>query len=102
MDDKLSTILNDAADLLEREGWIQGALESREGRCAVGAIRAACGIDNNRDFDKQERKLIALSRRAIWAARRGLPFATITAWNDHPARTREEVITALRKAARDV
>jgi hypothetical protein len=92
MSDQVADVLDDAADLLEREGWIQGALEDRGAHCALGAL-----VDV--DLENQYRYLA----RAALAKQVGLnPDRAgnwLANWNDDPLRTRQEVLDAFRAAA---
>ena len=93
-------ILNRAADLIEQNGHCKG----RGADFATGALCALGGIF----FASEE----LLSSGTFWDqrnARRASREALLkylgtspSVWNDHPDRTPEEVITALRKAASEV
>jgi hypothetical protein len=83
-------VLDDAADLLERQGWCQVYMEDSDGRhCVVGALSAAAAVAHSRVAH-------AGAENAIWA-RVGMP----TAWNDAPERTEQEVLDLLRSVAKD-
>jgi hypothetical protein len=93
MSDQVADVLDDAADLLERGGWIQGALEDRGAHCALGAL-----VDV--DLENQHRYLA----RAALAKQVGLnPDRAgnwLAAWNDDPLRTRQQVLDTFRAAAK--
>lgn len=81
-------LLLDAATVLEEDGWTQRRVFDENGYCALGALYRAnhCSIFGD-DFD---RAAVAL---------RAHTDDVISAWNDAPERTKEEVVAALRKAA---
>jgi len=93
MSDQVADVLDDAADLLEREGWIQGAATAPEGYCVEGAIEAVTGQsvalvsprDDASDAESALRRIVG--RRAYQ-------------WNDAPGRTKPEVLDAFRAAAK--
>ena len=88
---KTARVLLAAADLIERDGWVQGITRCHAGRCMIGAVSDA-----------------APARFDLWPAIErinetlGRPFAdpaTVAYWNDAPGRTRDEVVALLRQAA---
>jgi hypothetical protein len=97
-------ILIKAAELLESSptAWTQGRL-ARDDRgwpeapnhpsacqwCAIGAIAKVQNLSEASQMYDSAAKLLASQLSG-----------TIVYWNDHPSRTREEVIDALRKAAK--
>jgi hypothetical protein len=93
MSDQVADLLDDAADLIEYGGWIQGALEDRGAHCALGAL-----VDV--DLENQHRYLA----RAALAKQVGLnPDRAgnwLANWNDDPLRTRQEVLDTFRAAAK--
>jgi hypothetical protein len=78
-------VLLNAASLLEEDGWCQRRTFASGQRCAVGAIMATGA-----------RYEILCKAESTFQHVVGGP---ITAWNDQPGRTREEVCAALRQAA---
>ncbi len=87
MSDQIADVLDDAADLLEREGWIQGAGHGPVGRCAMVAIgRAALADVHSYEV-----------ARDVFAEAVG---AGITDWNDAPERNKQQVLDAFRAAAK--
>lgn len=88
----VADVLNGAADLIERDGWVQGAYKQGSRRCA----RQALGDAANLSFPS-----------AQWAAyhaagdtlAEGLEEQSVWAWNDAPGRTQAEVVAALQIAA---
>ncbi len=81
--------LLDAADYIECQGWSQGGGDSRGGPvCMVGAITTVCVYSKpyTRAIDELKRML----------------NAHLMEWNNQPGRTKDEVISALRRCAHDV
>lgn len=90
-------ILLNAADILETEGWCQGAFESQDGYCARGAMNKAAALTAQGMGRVGEPVLRALywAEAAMMAA---LLLPVIT-WNDQFAEDGEEVINKLREVA---
>jgi hypothetical protein len=88
MSDQVADVLDDAADLLERGGWIQEALyDSEGGFCSVGALYEVC-----------EDPLV---RNAAYGALFPLNGRrSVADWNNDPSRTMQEVLDAFRAAAK--
>ena len=93
-------ILNAAADLIERTGWTQGHYaHDKDGHpcqprsssavcfCALGALEAQRLNDEQMGSAHEE---------LAWRV-----GASVSLWNDHPDRTKEEVIAALRGVSND-
>ena len=80
--------LLDAADLIEKKGWIQGA-NWRPGRgfCVFGAIDRVAKNDGPAFNDAVKRVYSLIEGHGI------------AKWNDEPGRTKEEVLAMLRRAA---
>jgi hypothetical protein len=103
MTGETSSILSAAADLLEQNGWCQGA----EARGPVG--------EETIRLDPRARSwcIVGSTGRAAWEMGLGLQQSArcdrflaevigtqdITAWNDVHGRTKDEVIAALRTAS---
>ncbi len=101
-------ILEAAAEILERMGWTQDTLaRDAEGNethpcdedvaclCMVGAMYRACGFSTAVEMPSE---VLHRLRDAIFARdERDLSPAE---WNDQPGRTKEEVISLLREAAK--
>jgi hypothetical protein len=88
-------ILNKAADILEKYGWVQNRFgNERMGFCALGAFNkvAPTKIFANSAFQAKE-----LLRGTVRTINDG--NSNIVEWNDHSTRTKEEVIAAFRQAA---
>ena len=90
---QVAAVLNRAADILERDGWIQGAMYNRNGcRCALGALNSAsteldCGSEPVWD--------------ACFLLSADLGY-DLPSWNDEDGRTVDEVTTLLRNTAKAV
>lgn len=78
-------ILLDAADLIEREGWVKKAYRSWTGYCAVGAIQTVACRTQNSSFHA----VIILTRH----------IGDIIIWNDNIAQNKAEVVRVMREAA---
>ena len=105
MNHYLADTLDDAADYIENRGWIQGEVVDEHGHvCAVGAVEL--GANRHGDSDEwlplRDHALLHLGDGL------GLPLAAwgddpgdaVAIWNDHPERTQQEVLDALRAAAK--
>jgi hypothetical protein len=115
-------ILLKAADLLERKGWCQNQFERLGSHCAVGAIGAAHNSKDNpvinyslpEPVHQSVRILLEavnnaerqkdMDARTAWQKLFGrIPatklFSSVPEWNDEPERTKEEVVSIMRKAA---
>ncbi len=79
--------LIDARDRLLTNGWIQGAyIDGNGASCLVGSL------DSNEITEKDY-------YNACCAVRIVLNQNSLTEWNDHPKRKKEEVIAILNQAA---
>jgi hypothetical protein len=95
MSDQVADVLDDAADLLERDGWIQGHETGPGGVCAMTAIAAA-----SVDHIMVGRSIAAATEDALMGAVPGWENASVPAWNDDPGRTKQQVLDAFRAAAK--
>ncbi|KPI09908.1 hypothetical protein OV450_3399 [Actinobacteria bacterium OV450] len=98
-------ILDEAVHVIERDGWHQGRLTSGNAStgpvCALGAItRAATGnaFNYTGEADAAANRLGAHIVEAC-SIEDSSWWQNIPAWNDDPARTKEDVILALKQAA---
>ena len=92
-------VLLSAADLIEALGWTQNAFARDEKGVRISATQtkavafdaygAIASITRNPDLRYSADKRLS----------RYLKVACTVKWNDHPTRTKEEVISALRAAA---
>lgn len=110
MSTETADILDEAANVIERNGWIQGdyvnqrQIEDGKGPgdcacCARGAINTAAGGSPYNDY-----LLVAIeASNAVetWLTNSGAIGETLSLveWNDKDGRTADDVITALRGAA---
>ncbi len=107
MEIELSTVFEQAAKLLERDGWVQGNFTLYDesgvvrGRCVAGAVRAVIYNDDDDWGDAVQgtfsRALYALND-TVARVSGGTAWA-VTTWNDEEGRTADEAITLLRKAS---
>lgn len=90
----VAAVLHAAADLLEKPGaWTQGDYCRNGGMCVAGALNVASGFRSDNGT--------ATDAGRAFAAALGLSRPEgIAPWNDAPGRTQEEVVAALREAAR--
>ena len=80
-------ILNAAADAIEEHGWTQGRFGTQHvGFCAMGAMRHVSGLST------------VIEESAAYDLLRAHVGST-SYWNDEPGRTKEQVVTVLRKVA---
>lgn len=107
-------LLDRAATHIERYGHHKGAYYPRNTevpftapRCANGALWLGAGIDPYRSRAKATPEIVQ-ARRVLWtylaanglASGHEIPSWFITGWNDAHERTADEVVAALREAAR--
>ncbi|WP_049568720.1 DUF6197 family protein [Nonomuraea sp. SBT364] len=111
-------VLDRAANVINAYGHTKEEYRSADGYCSAGAIAAASGLcpsdwlnNATADHHRPEQRTGALtalrtlvghlypSSRPEQMSRREL-VEQIAGWNDHPDRTSDQVITALRAAAR--
>jgi hypothetical protein len=95
--EKVAAILEDAADLLERNGWTQHTLYDRTTNtyCTMGAIYQV-SVDNA--FGTGDRR--SPTQDALNVMRKVLKGRWIPEWNDRSNRTQQEVIDKIREAAK--
>lgn len=87
--DPVAAILQKAADMIDRRGWCQGMGMDGMGRvCAVRAIGTVAG-DN-----------VVFASDALRRLEDHLNIRFVSLWNDVKGRTKDEVVAALRAAAR--
>jgi hypothetical protein len=100
MSTETADILDEAANVIERNGWHRGFYYDRSVHlppaecpvCALGAVNVAMGsVDPVRPAEIGSPAEVALERY--------LGVASVADWNDDPDRIAAEVITALRDAA---
>jgi hypothetical protein len=91
--DPAREILWEAANLLERDGWMQGGYEWDGKHCLVGALHQA------EDTYPKTRSKAMLRARKLIAKTLGIKTSRLSRWNDSLDRKKEEVIDALRRAS---
>lgn len=86
-------VLEGAVEIVQN-GWIQNAAhnEDRTAYCVLGALEQAAGIDDRWNDH-------ALYKEAELMLKKFLQRTDIFTWNDDPARTKEDVILALKQTA---
>ena len=100
--DNVGMVLLEAADYIEWHGWCQDRVESPGGAvCALGAIcHATNDLVAQRLLAFSPPNILARLKKVIGVARLDESWHDIQNWNDAPGRTKEEVVAALRGAAR--
>lgn len=84
----VADVLNGAADLIERDGFVQRMFSDHRGRrCMDGAIMTTCLPGRWQDRQAAREVLVAVVGADLYD------------WNDEPGRTQAEVVAALRAAA---
>jgi hypothetical protein len=102
---EMEEVLFKAADVLERDGWCQGACVNSQGQhCAVGAIMqvlAEADAIRVRPFSVLTivENHLMLEDHASQIRPGNAPSASVVCWNDQVGRTEGEVIETLRAAA---
>lgn len=88
-----------AADLIEQKGWLQGSYGSdRIGYCILGAINAVTDSWSSDEGFATDMAACELLDDILERAH-GEGSGTVAIWNDHPGRTKDEVLQLLRHAA---
>lgn len=99
---EVQRVLLGAADLIEAEGWFKCGKQpyfehGKHDRCAIVAIgEAAWRIDVGTKFEVWRTLARLIAPEYPYD-----PPAGIVEWNNSPNRTKEEVVAALRAAARE-
>lgn len=87
----ISEVLNDATDLIEREGWYPGDDSAgTDPACAGNAILRVSMEDAAAQLG---------AWRALWEHIGGTDLPDIWEWNDEPGRTKERVVATMRATA---
>ena len=95
--DKVSEVLDRAADRIEAGGWCQAAFRDEGRFCALGAIinvAVAMRLGSGALTDIE-----ALVDPALAALAAAVGEDGVMGWNDRPGRTQEEVVAMLRAVA---
>lgn len=98
--DEIGERLLKAAQIIRERGWCQGIAEMRSGEvCAFGAILQTGRYDTvGIDAYVRLSDFVATLDHKCLPESAGTNF--VARWNDHPSRTKAEVIAALEAAAR--
>jgi hypothetical protein len=91
---EVADLLDGAADIIERDGWCQGAFESNGAVCALGALNKAAGSDPNCGITRNP---VGQAVFQLLTKRTG---GNILVWNDRHERTEQEVLDLFRVAAK--
>jgi hypothetical protein len=92
--------LRAAAQLIRERGWGQGDYVNASGCfCSVGAIRAACGIQDFAGQSKTAPSSTKPVREALGWLSRSVGRVLMAGWNDAPDRTVDDVLAAFDRAA---
>lgn len=100
-------VLEQAADLIENVGWVQGtdmmvnAFREPTRFCAVGACAHVIRHGTSNSVVNQSALYMA-STKALSVTLGGSGTASVARWNDAPEQTREGVVEGLRQAAKDL
>jgi hypothetical protein len=89
MSDQVADVLDDAADLLEREGWVQGHLQNQDGYCMEGALARVCPQTHTYGLFWDAMAVLSLHL-----------YSVVDQWNDAPGRTKQQVLDELRFIAK--
>ena len=88
----VADVLNGAADLIERDGWVQHDNRGPNGeRCMVDAICAV--IPGPQPWKSRLYELATVAVEEVTGS------YLLSGWNDRRGRTKAEVVAALRAAA---
>jgi hypothetical protein len=90
-------ILIDAADIIEKHGWIKDRYHTVHGYCAVGAIMKVGGYDVRRN-QSIHGNLPPVVKDAMTQLQKNLGVS-IPRWNDGIGRTKEQVVAKLKEVA---
>jgi len=95
--------LRAAAEVLRRDGWIQGTYGVIGGpSCAAGAVMQTVA-DSGRwigmSIEERQRYRVVMDRLSLTVIGQKTRDDLVALWNDAPGRTADEVIAALEAAA---
>ncbi len=80
--------LSKARDVLAERGWCQRTYQDQDGRvCLVTALTYAAGVDEGEAWSEAYGLLGRVSGEPV-----------LSAWNDDPSRSYEDVVLALKEA----
>lgn len=104
-------VLEEAAGLLEAEGWVRGSLyndpalhdDENSGYCALGAIKEVVGTLGGKLVTDSQIKLERITADTLeMYVMKKYPGSNIPDWNDDPGRTSFEVIDTLKTVAKEL
>lgn len=101
--DDLAEIIDDIADRIERDGWVQGFLHEDGHHCTLGAINVVLADQQrSRSLEHQITKAIldTINQREDVLADQPDGWTSIPAWNDEYGRTQQQVLDTLRYTAK--
>lgn len=92
---KISAGLKAAREVLETHGWCQGSLARRNddgslSYCSLGALDKAVGHEVSNFFFQKAWRYMKMAMDDT---------PSIASWNDHPRRTKTQVLAAFDRAA---
>jgi hypothetical protein len=92
----LTEIYDGAADLIDERGWRQGGRMDLTGPVCITESIGQLAPERQAAYDFLAFKVLRLGARSnqVTSGER------LVSWNDHPSRSKEHVIAALRKAAK--
>lgn len=100
---KEAELLENAADILEANGWVRGVLhQSQDGGhayCAFGALNMA-SHGNHYYFNSDEHHTLVI--RAGGEVERVMGLEDLVTWNNRDAKDKYEVIEAFRLTAKEL
>lgn len=94
-------ILDEAADVLEKDGWTRYTLTDGQRYCAVGAVRKAF-VNMGLMSYLTQRPPQETATSAFGALTRQIGEIDIARWNDRFSTTKQEVLDAFRAAAKSL
>lgn len=98
--DMIADALEETADLLERDGWIQGAYANPQGQhCIVGAMSMVAD-ETAKVRPHAFRYFLIEAVQHVIPPEQVRSTSTIVDWNDTQGRTKQEVLDTLRLAAK--
>lgn len=98
-------VLHRAAEVIERDGWIQRCTMTDDGVCAYGGLIRATKELLGLPAHTKQRTWPAEAERVYNEAadrlRLHINYPFLSDWNDKPERTQGQVVAAMRQAAKD-
>ena len=103
MSAEIADVLDSAADLIERDGWIGDVDSGASVPVSAMCVQVACS-QSTESFPLSLEATYALAASLGINVNRTQPSRCLSAvweWNDTPGRTEQEVLAALRRAAKN-